>query len=374
MSDPVPFFSLGRLYDEQKSEIDQAVLRALGSGHFILGKECEAFEQAFAGILGAERRVVGCNSGTDALVLSLIAAGVNVGDEVICPSHTAIPTITAIRSAGGTPVFVDVDAKTWILSAEGIAAALTPRTKAVVCVHLYGNVVDIDAVQAKLAERGRTDVSIIEDVAQASGSSLRGKQAGTMGRFGAFSFYPTKNLGALGDAGAIAATQDDADRLKMFRNYGQKDRYNAEVSRGVNSRLDEVQAAVLRVRLSRLGAWSARKNTLVARYREELAGLPFAFQSVTPGAVPEWHLFVIATESNAVREALSKHLGDNGIGALVHYPHPTHLQKAFRSETPPSLPVTEGLASRILSLPMNPTVTDAECANVIGQVRSFFGS
>jgi dTDP-3-amino-3,4,6-trideoxy-alpha-D-glucose transaminase len=376
METKVPFFELKRLYNEQKDELNRAVAHVLESGWYILGREVERFEAAMGEALaGPNMRVVGCNSGTDALVLSLLACGAGVGDEVIVPSHTAIPTITAIRSAGATPVFVDVDSATWVLEASAVKRALTKRTRAVIAVHLYGNMVNVPAVQVVLRETRRQDVAVIEDVAQAQGARLAGREAGTIGRFGAFSFYPSKNIGALGDGGAVfAAAPEDEAALRKLRNYGQRDRYNAEVGRGMNSRLDELQAAILAVRLARLQEWNRRKDAQVNTYREQLGGLPLEFQRVTEGCAPAWHLFVIALESSETRDALAASLQSSGIVTLVHYPHPTHLQKAFKSPETPTLAVTERLAPRILSLPMNAGLRADEQEAVIAAIRRFFAN
>lgn len=371
----VPFFDLRRLYLEQKLEIDSAIARVLDSGWYILGNEDSAFELELAAYLGKrdEGGVIGCNSGTDALVLSLIASGVVSGDEVITPSHTAIPTITAIRSVGAKPKFIDIDSETWLLDTNQLNRVLSDRVSAVVCVHLYGNMVDISKVSDVLKKAGREDISIIEDVAQAHGAKLHRFQAGTLGRFGAFSFYPSKNIGALGDAGAVVCkTNEDLLRLRMLRNYGQKDRYNAELERGVNSRLDEIQAAVLSLRLKQLDRWNVRKTRFVEQYRDAFSTLPFSFQRTTPGCEPSWHLCVVALESKKVRNEFMGFLRQFGIETLIHYPHPTHLQPAFRDANPPLLPITEDLANRIISLPMNAVLRDDEHKYVIQKVKAFF--
>lgn len=370
----VPFFELKRVYLEQKAEIDRAVARVLESGWYILGKAGEAFEAELSRSLsGNATGAVGCNSGTDALILAMLGADVGPGDEVITPSHTAIPTITAIRSIGAVPVFADIDPRTWVLSAAEAEAAISDRTKAVIAVHLYGNMVDIPALKAAIERKGRGEVTIIEDVAQAQGSRLNGHSAGTMTRFGAFSFYPSKNIGALGDGGAVhAATDTDLSVLRMLRNYGQRDRYNAELGRGLNSRLDEIQAAVLSVRLPRLESWTARKAAMVERYRKELAELPLCFQELTAGCVPAWHLCVVALECRERRDELMRFLKESGVDTLVHYPLPTHKQAAFSAFTKRSLPITEDLAGRIVSLPMNTGLTETEQAHVIARLRAFF--
>lgn len=369
----VPFFDLHRLYLEQKSELDEAVRSVLGSGHYILGKSGQEFEEALRVHLNTDGFARGCNSGTDALVLSLLASGVRHGDEVITVSHTAIPTITAIHTIGAKPVFVDVDPKSWLIDLSQIENAISAKTKALVVVHLYGNMADVGAIQTILKKCDRPDISIIEDVAQAMGSSWNSRQAGTQGRFGAFSFYPTKNIGALGDAGAVFCKDStDAARIEMLRNYGQKDRYNAELHNGTNSRLDEIQAAILKVRLRKLNAWNEKKKNLCKIYRGECTNLPFSFQSVAPECVPAWHLCVVATETAELRTKLMDFLKEKEVQTLIHYPIPTHLQKAFRTDPQPSLSITEGLANRIVSLPMNAGLTELEQSYVIDCLIQFF--
>jgi dTDP-3-amino-3,4,6-trideoxy-alpha-D-glucose transaminase len=370
----IPFFDLHRLYVEQKPEIDAAIGVALGSGHYILGKIGARFEGALAKELGASGEAIGCNSGTDALGLSLRAAGIGSGDEVVTVSHTAIPTITAVATTGARPVFVDIDPESWLVDPAMALRGVTPRTRAVIAVHLYGAVAPVSTIIDGLASIGRPEVAVIEDVAQAHGALLGGRQVGTLGRFGAFSFYPTKNIGALGDGGAVFCTSPaDAERVRWLRNYGQKDRYHAEVKGGLNSRLDELQAAVLEVRLGRLAQFNARKAAMVQRYRTELAGLPLTFQKTASGTNPAWHLFVVACESHQVRERLVEHCATGGIQTLIHYPHPTHTQAAFRDFAAGPLPITESLASRIISLPMNPCLRSDEQERVIAVVRAFYG-
>ncbi len=371
----IPFLDLKKANAEIEEEIFQAIKRVLDSGWYILGKAGEAFERNMKiGLAGEdEGHVISCNSGTDAIILSLLAAGVEPGDEVITVSHTAIPTICAICSVGARPVYVDIDSESWIMDISSIEPAITEKTKAIVPVHLYGNMVAINDLRTVLEQIGRPDVHIIEDVAQAHGSKLLGKQAGTLGRFGAFSFYPSKNIGALGDGGAVFChASNDMEYLKMLRNYGQKDRYYAEVKRGINSRLDELQAAILDVKLKYLNEWNYRKSQLVNAYRKELSSLPITFQKVTDGCEPGWHLCVIATENRRVRDDLVSHLKRNEINTLIHYPIPNHQQKAFLSGTPSNLPVTENLVSRIISLPLNIAIIDGEQHAIIEAIQAFF--
>lgn len=368
----IPFFDIGQLNAAMADEIHAAARRALDSGWYILGRECDSLERDMAKQLGAEY-VAGCNSGTDALRLSLLAAGVGHGDEVITVSNTAIPTIAAICSTGAVPVFVDADPDTWLMDAACVPNALTDRTKAVIAVHLYGNMVDLIQLNSVLRDAGRGELAVIEDVAQAHGSALAGRQAGTIGRFGAFSFYPSKNIGAMGDGGAVCCSSEaDSSAVRMLRNYGQRDRYNAELAGGINSRLDEVQAAILSVKLPRLYEWNSRKAIIMDRYREELRGLPVTFQKATDGCQPAWHLCVIALESGMARDKLQGHLGSRGIQTLIHYPTPCHRQPAFVSMRPANLSITENLAERILSLPLNPVLSDDDLSRIISSIKDFF--
>jgi dTDP-4-amino-4,6-dideoxygalactose transaminase len=369
----VLFFDLKKLYQEQKEEINGAIQQVLDSGWYILGKSGEAFEEDFYKFLGGEGQVFGCNSGTDAIILPLLAMNIGAGDEVITVAHTAIPTITAIRSTGATPIFVDIDPQTWLLDTKKIEEVVSPRTKAIVLVHLYGNMVRVDEVQSILKSIHREDIAIIEDVAQAFSSTYKNKQAGTMGRFGSFSFYPTKNIGALGDGGAVfCKSETDRKNIKMLRNYGQQDRYHAMIGRGLNSRLDEIQAAVLSVRLKKVNAWNHKKNVMTDLYRSEFQKLPLKFQEISAGCKPAWHLCVIALESHSIRERFVQDLADAQIQTIIHYPIPVHTQDAFKKDFYRPLPVTEDLAKRIVSLPMNPILTESEQLKVIEAVKKFF--
>lgn len=373
----VPFYDLAGLYRRQKEDIDSAVLQVMGSGSYILGKESEDFEGRLKRYLvGAESGdVIGCNSGTDALVLSLLASGVKSGDEVITVSHTAIPTITAIREVGAEPIFVDIDSRTWLMDLQQLNGTMAAKTKAIIAVHLYGNIVPIPEIQKILAALKREDVAIIEDVAQAQGASLGGRQAGTLGNFGAFSFYPTKNLGAMGDGGAIFSRNEACvRRLRQLRHYGQQDRSTVGAAGGRNSRLDEIQAAVLNVRLNSLQEWNDHKFRMMKRYREALTDLPLSFQAATPNCMPAWHLGVVAVENEVWRDELRDFLEAQGIETLVHYPTPNHLQPLFNSGHYARLEVTESLAKRVLSLPLNPSLSEFQQDYVIESVRRFFAS
>lgn len=371
----VPFLDLRRINAELDNEIHRAVETVIDSGWYILGKAGELFEEHCKDALVGknEGHVVGCNSGTDALILSLLAAGVGAGDEVITVSHTAIPTISAVNAVGAKPVFIDIDATSWVMDINLVPPVITPATKAIIPVHIYGNLVDINGLKRKLSQSGREDICIIEDAAQAQGSRFSDRQAGTLGRFGSYSFYPSKNIGALGDGGAVFChTVADMNALKYLRNYGQKDRYHAEIKKGINSRLDEIQAAILDIKLKHLDEWVLKKSQLMDRYRKALSGLPLTFQRTNDGCEPAWHLCVVALEDAKTRDALMAYLNKEGIQTLVHYPIPNHRQKAFLDVAPDRLPVTEDLATRILSLPFNTALLQNEVEYMMKGIHSFF--
>ena len=373
----IPFLNLGETNRPIEFEITEAINRVIKSGRYILGNECRSFEINMADNLKGNGRgfVVGCNSGTDALILSLKAGGIGHGDEVITVSHTAIPTISAIVAVGAIPVFVDIDADTWVMDIGKVSSAVTEKTKAIIPVHLYGNMADVIGLRKLLDDLGREDIIIIEDCAQAQGSELSNQQAGTFGNFGAFSFYPSKNIGALGDGGAVFTSNEDSyNKLLMYRNYGQKDRYHAEVIGGINSRLDEIQAAILSVKLKYLNDWKKFKLHLMNDYREALADLPIKFQTVTVDCVPIWHLCVIALDDNLNRDEIQERFSDLGLQTLIHYPHPTHLQPAFKNYCREKLPVTEHLAKKILSLPFSHEFDKDTFAQVVKIIRSVLKS
>lgn len=372
----IPFFDLKRVYEIERKEIEQTVLETLQSGYYILGPKGKQFENELKNYLVGNESgaVIGCNSGTDAIILSLLAMNIGQGDEVITVSHTAIPTITAIQSVGATPVFVDIDPESWVLDVSKVENAITPNTKAVIAVHLYGNMVDVKTLK-KVLSKIPNPPSLIEDVAQAQGSTMTNIQAGTTARFGCYSFYPTKNVGALGDGGAIFAKElVDEAKLSQLRFYGQKDRYHANIKHGLNSRLDEIQAAILTVRLKNLERGCRTKTAQMQTYREQLSGLPLKFQKITDGCSPAWHLAVIALESEKVRNDLQSSMESKGVQTLIHYPIPTHLQPAFVGAKYDNLALTESLAKRILSIPLNVGLLANEQQVVIDSIRSFFKS
>jgi dTDP-4-amino-4,6-dideoxygalactose transaminase len=362
----VPFIDMQRLVETSHGEILAAVESVLNSGHFVLGKNCEEFEKFLGRSFNAQ--AVGCNSGTDAIVLSLLALGVGPGDEVIVPSMTAIPTVSAVIQVGATPVLVDVDPDHWTIHPDLMESAITPKTKAVIAVHLYGNAADSKAILKKT-----TRIALIEDLAQSHGTTLSGKPVGSYGRFGAMSFYPTKNLGAIGDGGAVICHSDsDKSKLKSLRAYGEVKRYEVENLRGVNSRLDELQAAILLVQSKNLEKWNQRKVDLYDRYFQALKQLPIQFQKLTPECKPAWHLAVIRCESEGVRDQLKAHLQNRGIQTLIHYPRPCHEQPGLTVKKSGDLKTSSSLSKTILSLPLYAQLKDSEQSLVIEETAAFF--
>lgn len=344
-------------------EIRAAIDRVLTRGWFILGPELAAFESEFAAAAGSAH-AVGVNTGTDALALTLRAMGIGPGDEVITTPLSAAYTALAIQMAGATPVFADIDPHRLTLSPSAAAAAITSRTAAVMPVHLYGQPADMTAIMSVADRHG---LAVIEDACQAHLATSEGRPVGTMGAAGAFSFYPTKNLGALGDAGAVITRDASlAERLKRLRNGGQTDRYR-HVEFGVNSRLDEIQAAILRARLPHLASWTSRRRALGARYRERLIGAPV---TVPPcrDAGHVYHLFPILTPRRA---ALQAHLQSRGIDTLIHYPIPIPRQDAFVSLEPADCPVADRVCAEVLSLPLHPHLSDTDADLVASEVTAW---
>ena len=362
----VPFGDLKTHYRAYQKEIDGAVSRVLASGYFILGPELERFERDFEAYLGSPY-VIGCASGTEAIYLALAACNVGPGDEVLVVAHTAVPTISAISMTGATPIFVDIDSATYVMDAAEVEARITEKTRAIVPVHLYGQMADIDALK-KLALKH--NLLLIEDVAQATGSTYKGLgKAGTFGDYGAFSFYPSKNLGAYGDGGAVCTnSRENYERLVMLRNYGQSKRYHHDII-GINSRLDEIQAAILSVQIPFVEEWNERRRQIAARYT---AGLKNVVVTPTESTIAShvYHLYVIQTVN---RDGMQEFLMERGIQTLIHYPIPAHLQKAYSylGYKPGDLPVTEHVTKRILSLPMFPQLTDEQIDYVIEGICEF---
>lgn len=351
----IPFNTFERQVQRLKPEIDTAIERVLQRGWFILGPECEAFETEFADYIGVPY-AVGCNSGTDAIELAFRALGIGEGDEVITAPLTAAFGVFAITAAGATPVFVDINPRTYNLDANRVEAAITSRTRAIMPVHLYGQPADMGTL-LEIAEQ--YDLRIVEDCAQAHGATYRGQRVGSLGDVAAFSFYPTKNLGAYGDGGmVVTSSQAVAERLKMLRNGGQRTRYAHEIY-GINSRLDEMQAAILSVKLKHLDADNARRQQIAARYHKRLGDSPVQVPWVASDVEHVYHLYVVRPPD---REALTAQLKAQGVGAMVHYPTPTHLQGAYHDLGYPAgaFPEAEAAALEILSLPIYPELTDEE--------------
>ncbi len=363
----IPFIDLRASYLELQDELDAAALEVLRSGWYVLGPQVRAFEEEFAAWLGLPA-AAGVASGTDALLLALLACEIRPGDEVIAPSHTAVATVAAIELAGARPVLADIRPDTFTLDPDAVAAAITPRTRAIVAVHLYGQMADIDAL-AGLAQRH--GLVLVEDCAQAHGASRQGRLAGTVGDIAAFSFYPTKNLGAAGDGGLVASRRPElVERVRALRQYGWQRRYVSDEP-GYNSRLDELQAALLRVKLRRLEAWNRQRQALAARYDELLADCAVTTPVVTPGNHHVYHLYVVRSPQ---RDALQAHLERCGIATAIHYPMPVHQQPAYKRLAPPSsLPETERAAAEILSLPLYPQMPNEHVKQVAQSVRQFAG-
>jgi dTDP-4-amino-4,6-dideoxygalactose transaminase len=364
----VPFLDLSASTAELAEEIEEATTRVLRSGWYILGPEVEAFERAFAEHVGV-RHCVGVGSGLDALHLALLAMDVGPGDEVIVPSNTYIATWLAVSRTGARPVPVEPDPATSNLDPDRLAFARTRRTRAVLPVHLYGLPAPMDAIRAFAAHH---DLRVLEDAAQAHGARWRGRRVGGLGDAGAWSFYPSKNLGALGDGGAV--TTDDrrlAERLRSLRNYGSRAKY-VHGERGLNSRLDELQAAILRVKLRHLDVHNQRRAAIACYYLEALRDLPLTLPAAADGAASVHHLFVVRT---ARRDALMQHLRQRQIATLVHYPVIIPLQPAMArfGYQKGDFPIAERCADEFLSLPIHPELTDAEVETVAVGVRAFFG-
>jgi dTDP-4-amino-4,6-dideoxygalactose transaminase len=351
----IPFLDLQATYRALQAELDAAYRRVMEVGWYILGAEVDAFEEEFASYCGVEHCVT-VGNGLDALHLILRACDIGPGDEVIVPSFTFIATWLAVSASGAVPVAVEVDERTYNLDPACVEEALTPRTRAILPVHLYGQPADMDALTTLARRHG---LRVIEDAAQAHGARYKGRRAGSLGDAAAFSFYPAKNLGAYGDGGAVTTNDSQlAGRLRLLRNYGSLRKYIHEC-RGVNSRLDELQAAFLRVRLRHLDDWNERRRCLAAAYQRGLQSVPgLIAPSVPDWAEPVWHLFVIRHRH---RDELQRYLAQAGIGSHIHYPVPPHRSDAYRDCVwqGKGLGRTEVLACEVLSLPMSPHLSDS---------------
>jgi dTDP-4-amino-4,6-dideoxygalactose transaminase len=362
----VVFLDLRETYLEIKEELDQAARRVMDSGWYILGREVQAFEEAFAAFCGV-KHCVGVGNGLEALQLTLRAYGVGPGDEVIVPANTYIATWLAVSGAGATVVPVEPVERTFNLDPARVEAAITEKTKAILPVHLYGQTAETEAVCAVARRHG---LKVVEDAAQAHGANYRGRRAGALGDAAGWSFYPTKNLGAYGDAGAV--TTDDAElagQLRLLRNYGAREKYYNDV-KGINSRLDEMQAALLGVRLRHLEEWNARRARIAAIYLEGLRDAEVLLPAVADGAEPAWHLFVIRS---ARRGELQQHLKAQGVQTLIHYPVPPHLQAAYAEMgvAEGAYPISEAIHREVLSLPIGPHLSEDSARRVVDAIKSF---
>jgi len=361
----VPFVDLKSQHALLAQELNEAIQRVMARSWFILGAELEAFEAEFATYCGV-KHCVGVGSGTEALHLALRACGVGPGHEVITVSHTFIATALAITWTGATPVFVDIEQDSYAIDPSQIARAITPKTRAIVPVHLYGQCADMDPILTIAAEHS---LYVVEDAAQAHGAFYKGKKAGSMGHLGCFSFYPAKNLGACGDAGAITTSDPELDRkLRMLRNYGQSSKYYHE-GRGFNSRLDELQAAILRTKLLHLDAWNESRRVAAEFYLSSVEQR-FSPPRTMTGRIPNCHLFVIRADD---RDTLQRHLRLGGVETQIHYPVPIHRQTAFRDlpHRNEDLSVTEHIVHRVLSLPIFPTISKEQLEHVSACLNSF---
>ena len=353
-------------YRARKAEIDAAVLRVLESGRYILGEEVRRFEGEFGAFVGVPHAIA-VASGTDALQIALRACGIGSGDEVITVAHTAVATVAAIELCGATPVLVDIEPNYYTMNPEKLEAAIGPKTKAIVPVHLYGQPVDLNPI---LEVARRQGIRVMEDCAQAHGATYKGRRVGSFGDLGCFSFYPTKNLGAMGDGGIIVTADPGlAERARLLREYGWAERYVSRLP-GLNSRLDEVQAAILRVKLGHLDMDNARRARLAALYGEGLSETGLGLPMCRPGVTHVYHLYVVRANR---RDALQGFLASRQIGALIHYPVPVHMQPAYRDRLRGAdrLPESERAAREVLSLPIYAEMLEDDVQAVVKAVHAF---
>ena len=365
----IRFLDLHKINERFRPELDAAARRVLDSGWYLLGKEAEAFERAFAAYCGV-RHAIGCANGLDALKLVIRALGFGPGDEIIAPANTYIASLIAISANGATPVLVEPDEATCLIDPAKIEEKITSRTKAIMVVHLYGRVCAMDRIGEIARRRG---LKVIEDCAQAHGASFAGRRVGGLGDAAGFSFYPGKNLGCLGDGGAVTTNDDElATKVRALRNYGSDVKYHFPY-RGTNSRLDEIQAAWLAVKLPHLDADNVRRAEIAARYCREIVNPALSLpppSPVGPGAeLPNvWHVFPVRCPR---RDAFQRYLTEKGVQTVIHYPIPPHRQPAYVEWHSLSLPVTERIHETILSLPISPVMTDDEVAEVIAAVNAW---
>jgi len=371
MPNPVPFLDFSRLHADLKPQLEDAAAQVLASGHYILGPQTEAFEQAFAEVCGA-KYCLGVGNGLEAITLILQAWGVGEGDEVICATNSFVATALGVSRAGATPVLVEADPQTYNISPAAIEAAITPKTKAIALTHLYGQPADMDAINAIARKHG---LKVLEDAAQAHGALHNGRPVGSLGDAAAFSFYPTKNLGAVGDAGGITTNSEATyQTIRKLRNYGSQKKYHHDLM-GTNSRLDELQAALLRAKLPHLPRWNDARRAMAAIYLSELAEAEgLVLPHVPQYATPIWHAFVVRVKGGK-REDLIKHLESEHIGYNIHYPVPIHRQPCYAGLPTAAghFPVADEQASQLLSLPCDAYHTEAEIRHVCNIIKQFYG-
>ena len=366
--DEIPFLDLKATYLELKDELDAAYRRTMESGWYILGNEVEAFEKEFAAYCGA-KHCIGVGSGLDALHLILRGYGIGPGDEVIVPAHTFIATWMAVTHTGASPVPIEPNEDTFNISPERIEEAITNKTKAIIAVHLYGLPAEMNPIMSIAKRHG---LKVIEDAAQAHGALYHGRKTGSLSDAAAFSFYPGKNLGAYGDGGCITTNDDGlADRILLLRNYGAQEKYAHELI-GFNSRLDALQAALLRVKLAKLDNWNLRRRKIAETYIAHLSQIDgLKIQTAPEHATPAWHLFVIRHRN---RDDLQKSLKERGVNTLIHYPTPIHHSNAYKSKkNSPHLPITEKISKEILSIPIGPHMPLEHTEKVIHSIQQVTG-
>jgi len=365
----VPFLELLPTYTELQQELDEAVARTLASGWYLLGKELTAFENEYAAYTGA-RYCIGLSNGLDALQLSLRALGVQAGDEVIVPANTYIATWLAVSHVGAKPVPVEPDPLTYTIDPQRLADTITPATRVILPVHLYGMPADMEPILAIAREK---NIRVLEDAAQSHGALYRDLRIGAIGDITAWSFYPGKNLGAFGDAGAVTTDSPElAERIKRLRNYGSAEKY-INIDRGYNCRLDELQAAILRVKLKHLDAWNARRMAIAEFYLQALADVNLILPLVVPHRKTVWHLFVVRVKDRAY---IQQKLAARGIGTMIHYPIPPHLQQAYRDLGYQfgDFPITEDIHETVLSLPLGPHLSLEDARYVVSALRELCGT
>lgn len=364
----IPFLDLKAPYLELKAELDTAYQRVMDSGWYILGREVAAFEQEFATYCET-KYAIGVGNGLEALHLILRAMDIGAGDEVIVPANTYIATLLAASYADASPILVEPDRNTYNIDPSKIEAAITSRTKAIIAVHLYGQPADMDAINLIAKKYG---IKVIEDAAQAHGARYKGNRVGSLGDAAGFSFYPGKNLGAFGDGGAVTTNDRQlADKIQLLRNYGSHVKYQNEV-KGYNSRLDEIQAAFLRVKLTKLDEWNQRRQQLARYYRSHLSIVADLTLPYVPSwAEPVWHLFVV---THPHRDRLKAYLDSVDIGSLIHYPVPSHLSEAYITDPGwegQCYPITESICDRIVSIPMGPHIHPIESHEIVRNLQAF---